>query len=146
MKSLGIYPVRISSPPRAESGIFVAAVVKGGAVDLDGRISPGDKIVQVNEVALDNLTIEQAFEVIRGRPIKSFPIRQLEVFKESVHKFIDQTHFHFSDDKDTLALSDAEKMIQLCHHIGRKVYIEISTTEEPFRIIIGEYIINIFDS
>lgn len=39
--------------------------VAGGAVALDGRISAGDMILQVNDISFDNFTNDQAVDVLR---------------------------------------------------------------------------------
>ncbi|GMR39673.1 hypothetical protein PMAYCL1PPCAC_09868 [Pristionchus mayeri] len=66
---LGISIVGQSSA-RGDNGIYVANVMKGGAVALDGRIEPGDMILQVNEVAFDNFTNDQAVDVLRDEPVR----------------------------------------------------------------------------
>lgn len=37
----------------------------GGAVALDGRIEPGDMILQVNDVSFENFKNDQAVEVLK---------------------------------------------------------------------------------
>ncbi|XP_065198914.1 segment polarity protein dishevelled homolog DVL-3-like isoform X2 [Sycon ciliatum] len=48
-----------------DGGIFVGSVMKGGAVDLDGRIGPGDMILQVNDVNFEELNNDSAVKVMR---------------------------------------------------------------------------------
>ena len=33
-----------------DGGIYVGSIMKGGAIALDGRIEPGDMILQVNDI------------------------------------------------------------------------------------------------
>ncbi|KAI0985175.1 hypothetical protein GJ496_000070 [Pomphorhynchus laevis] len=48
-------------------GIYVGSIMKGGAVALDGRIEPGDMILQVNDVSFEGLTNDRAvFELRRA--------------------------------------------------------------------------------
>lgn len=61
---LGISIVGQSSS-RGDNGIYVANIMKGGAVALDGRIDPGDMILQVNEISFENFTNDQAVEVLK---------------------------------------------------------------------------------
>ncbi|VDL65394.1 unnamed protein product [Nippostrongylus brasiliensis] len=61
---LGISIVGQSSA-RGDNGIYVANIMKGGAVALDGRISAGDMILQVNDISFDNFTNDQAVDVLR---------------------------------------------------------------------------------
>lgn len=37
----------------------------GGAVALDGRIEPGDMILQVNDISFENFKNDQAVEVLK---------------------------------------------------------------------------------
>jgi segment polarity protein dishevelled len=48
-----------------DGGIFVANIMKGGAVALDGRISVGDMILQVNDIPFENLSNDEAVRVLR---------------------------------------------------------------------------------
>uniref|UniRef100_A0A914DMK2 Dishevelled n=1 Tax=Acrobeloides nanus TaxID=290746 RepID=A0A914DMK2_9BILA len=61
---LGISIVGQSSS-RGDNGIYVANIMKGGAVALDGRIEPGDMILQVNDISFENFTNDQAVEVLK---------------------------------------------------------------------------------
>lgn len=38
----------------------------------DGRLVPGDQLVKINNVAVDDLTPEQAAEIIRSTPTAAF--------------------------------------------------------------------------
>ena len=41
------------------------SIMKGGAVALDGRIDPGDMILQVNEIGFDNMSNDDAVRVLK---------------------------------------------------------------------------------
>ncbi|PAV67585.1 hypothetical protein WR25_02331 [Diploscapter pachys] len=60
---------------RGDSGIYVASIMKGGAVALDGRIEAGDMILQVNDIAFDNFTNDQAVDVLRDAVARRGPIK-----------------------------------------------------------------------
>lgn len=45
-------------------------VCPGGPAD--GRLVPGDQLVKINNVAVDDLTPEQAAEIIRSTPTAAF--------------------------------------------------------------------------
>lgn len=47
-------------------GIYVGAIMTGGAVAKDGRIQPGDMILQVNDIIFDGMSNDDAVQVIRG--------------------------------------------------------------------------------
>ena len=57
--------------------------MKGGAVALDGRIDPGDMILQVNEIGFDNMSNDDAVRVLKEVVQKPGPIK-LVVAKVSV--------------------------------------------------------------
>ncbi|XP_050521876.1 segment polarity protein dishevelled homolog DVL-2 isoform X2 [Daktulosphaira vitifoliae] len=48
-----------------DGGIYVGSIMKGGAVALDGRIEPGDMILQVNDINFENMSNDQAVRVLR---------------------------------------------------------------------------------
>lgn len=58
-----------------DGGIYVGSIMKGGAVALDGRIEPGDMILQVNEVNFENMTNDEAVRVLREVVQKPGPIK-----------------------------------------------------------------------
>lgn len=58
-----------------DGGIYVGSIMKGGAVALDGRIEPGDMILQVNEVNFENMTNDEAVRVLREVVSKPGPIK-----------------------------------------------------------------------
>jgi segment polarity protein dishevelled len=46
-------------------GIFVGSVMKGGAVAADGRIEPGDMLLEVNEISFENMSNDDAVKALR---------------------------------------------------------------------------------
>ena len=58
-----------------DCGIYVGSIMKGGAVALDGRIEPGDMILQVNDRSFENMSNNDAVRVLFGEcvPLNSFP-------------------------------------------------------------------------
>ena len=48
--------------------------MRGGAVDLDGRIEPGDLIIRVNNIDLTELTNDEAVLVLRNAAKELGPI------------------------------------------------------------------------
>lgn len=49
--------------------------MKGGAVALDGRIEPGDMILQVNDINFENMTNDEAVKVLREVVQKPGPVK-----------------------------------------------------------------------
>lgn len=76
VKYLGISLVGQTSQ-KGDGGIYVSSIMKGGAVDLDGRIQPGDMILQVNEINFHQLTNDEAVNVIREAVTRPGPIQLL---------------------------------------------------------------------
>ena len=58
-----------------DAGIFVGSIMKGGAVALDGRIEPGDMILQVNDINFDAMSNDDAVRVLREVVQKPGPIK-----------------------------------------------------------------------
>lgn len=58
-----------------DGGIYVGSIMRGGAVALDGRIEPGDMILQVNDVNFENMSNDEAVKVLREVVQKPGPIK-----------------------------------------------------------------------
>lgn len=58
-----------------EGGIYVGSIMNGGAVALDGRIEPGDMILQVNEISFENMSNDDAVKVLREAVMKPGPVK-----------------------------------------------------------------------
>ncbi|KAG8193986.1 hypothetical protein JTE90_013680 [Oedothorax gibbosus] len=48
--------------------IYIHSVIPNGAADLDGRIKPGDKLLEVNGVQLENLSYQEVVTKLRISP------------------------------------------------------------------------------
>lgn len=64
-----------NSNGQGDCGIYVGAIMKGGAVALDGRIDPGDMILQVNDISFDNMSNDDAVRVLKEVVQKPGPIK-----------------------------------------------------------------------
>jgi len=49
-----------------ESVIIIRSLVPGGAAQLDGRLVPGDRLMFVNNVRLENATLDEAVQALKG--------------------------------------------------------------------------------
>ncbi|CAF0930040.1 unnamed protein product [Brachionus calyciflorus] len=58
-----------------EGGIYVGSIMSGGAVALDGRIEPGDMILQVNDISFENMSNDDAVKVLREAVAKLGPVK-----------------------------------------------------------------------
>lgn len=48
--------------------IVVRSLVPGGVAQIDGRIIPGDKLIAVNDVNVEHVTLDEAVRVLKGAP------------------------------------------------------------------------------
>ncbi|KAM4703606.1 segment polarity protein dishevelled homolog DVL-1 isoform 2-T2 [Rhinophrynus dorsalis] len=62
------------SNDRGDGGIYIGSIMKGGAVAADGKIEPGDMLLQVNEVNFENMSNDDAVRVLREIVSKPGPI------------------------------------------------------------------------
>lgn len=70
-----------------DEGIYVDGVTENSAVALDGRIEPGDKLIQVNDINLEELSNEEAVKVLKEAVIKRGPLKLVVAkFVESNNK------------------------------------------------------------
>ncbi|XP_037087777.1 patj homolog, partial [Pollicipes pollicipes] len=49
--------------------IVIRSLVPGGAAQLDGRLIPGDRLMFVNDVRLENASLDQAVQALKGAPL-----------------------------------------------------------------------------
>uniref|UniRef100_A0AAQ6IBW3 Dishevelled segment polarity protein 3b n=1 Tax=Anabas testudineus TaxID=64144 RepID=A0AAQ6IBW3_ANATE len=70
---LGISIVGQSSD-RGDGGIYIGSIMKGGAVAADGRIEPGDMLLQVNDINFENMSNDDAVRVLREIVHKPGPV------------------------------------------------------------------------
>ncbi|XP_008055719.1 multiple PDZ domain protein isoform X2 [Carlito syrichta] len=52
----------------ASTVIVIRSLVPGGIAEKDGRLLPGDRLVFVNDVNLENSSLEEAVEALKGAP------------------------------------------------------------------------------
>ncbi|XP_060080518.1 segment polarity protein dishevelled homolog DVL-3-like isoform X3 [Ylistrum balloti] len=57
-----------------DGGIYVGSIMKGGAVAQDGRVEPGDMILEVNGVSFENMSNDDAVRALREAVQKPGPI------------------------------------------------------------------------
>ncbi|XP_044059128.1 segment polarity protein dishevelled homolog DVL-3 isoform X1 [Siniperca chuatsi] len=62
------------SNDRGDGGIYIGSIMKGGAVAADGRIEPGDMLLQVNDINFENMTNDDAVRVLREIVHKPGPV------------------------------------------------------------------------
>lgn len=52
----------------SETVIVIRSLVPGGVAQQDGRLIPGDRLVSVNEVNLENASLDLAVQALKGAP------------------------------------------------------------------------------
>ncbi|KAL3316377.1 Segment polarity protein dishevelled DVL-2 [Cichlidogyrus casuarinus] len=57
-----------------DGGIYVGSIMKGGAVALDGRIEPGDMLLEVNGISFEDMSNDEAVRTLREQVQKPGPI------------------------------------------------------------------------
>uniref|UniRef100_A0A7N9AVI1 Segment polarity protein dishevelled homolog DVL-3-like n=1 Tax=Mastacembelus armatus TaxID=205130 RepID=A0A7N9AVI1_9TELE len=62
------------SNDRGDGGIYIGSIMKGGAVAADGRIEPGDMLLQVNDINFENMSNDDAVRVLREIVHKPGPV------------------------------------------------------------------------
>lgn len=53
------------STKSGDDGIYVGSIMKGGAVAQDGRIEPGDMILEVNGISFEDMSNDDAVRTLR---------------------------------------------------------------------------------
>ncbi|CAK9809008.1 Patj homolog [Anthophora quadrimaculata] len=48
--------------------VVIRSLVPGGVAHVDGRLRPGDRLLFVNDIALENATLDQAVQALKGAP------------------------------------------------------------------------------
>lgn len=52
----------------SDTVIVIRSLVPGGVAQQDGRLFPGDRLLFVNDQNLENATLDQAVQVLKGAP------------------------------------------------------------------------------
>ncbi|XP_046315610.2 multiple PDZ domain protein-like [Marmota monax] len=52
----------------ASTVIVIRSLVPGGIAEKDGRLLPGDRLMFVNDINLENSSLEEAVEALKGAP------------------------------------------------------------------------------
>lgn len=47
---------------------MIRSLVPGGVAQLDGRLIPGDRLLFVNDINLENSSLDQAVQALKGAP------------------------------------------------------------------------------
>lgn len=72
----------------AKTVIVIRSLVPGGVAERDGRLLPGDRLVYVNSTDLENASLEDAVQALKGAKLgkvqigvaKPLPVRAEKTF------------------------------------------------------------------
>ncbi|XP_043273107.1 patj homolog isoform X2 [Venturia canescens] len=68
-RGLGFSILDYQDPMNAnETVIVIRSLVPGGVAQIDGQLIPGDRLLFVNDIALENATLDQAVQALKGAP------------------------------------------------------------------------------
>lgn len=56
------------SNPSHSPVIVIRALVPGGVAQSDGRVVPGDRLVAVNDITLENMTLDDVIQILKSTP------------------------------------------------------------------------------
>ncbi|UJR35275.1 hypothetical protein I4U23_028039 [Adineta vaga] len=79
--SLGLSIVAAKGESQQFQGIYIKAIVPGGAAEDDGRLQAGDQILCVDKISLIDITQEQAAEALK----QCGPMVTLQVLKDAAN-------------------------------------------------------------
>ncbi|CAF2382178.1 unnamed protein product [Rotaria sp. Silwood2] len=80
--SLGLSIVAAKGESQQFQGIYIKAIVSGGAAEDDGRLQAGDQILCVDKISLIDITQEQAAEALK----QCGPLVTLQVLKDAANR------------------------------------------------------------
>ena len=77
----------------SDTVIVVRSLVPGGVAQTDGRLIPGDRLISVNGVNLENASLDEAVQALKGAPrgvvqiqvAKPLPLPESEAVTASLH-------------------------------------------------------------
>lgn len=69
----------------ANTVIVIRSLVPGGVAEQDGRLLPGDRLMFVNDIGLENGSLDEAVQALKGAPMgtvrigvaKPLPVRNI---------------------------------------------------------------------
>lgn len=48
--------------------IVLRSLVPGGVAQKDGRLIPGDRLLSVNDIAVEHITLDKAVQILKSTP------------------------------------------------------------------------------
>ena len=97
------------SNPSYSPVIVIRALVAGGVAQLDGRLIPGDRLVAVNDIILENMTLDEVIKILKSTA--------KGVVKLSVSKPL--PYPKFKNDSEEKIITDAESNVNNNRRLSR---------------------------
>lgn len=114
-----------------ETVIVIRSLVPGGVAQVDGQLIPGDRLLFVNDIALENATLDQAVQALKGAPKGTVRIGVAKPLPipDSIVQVSDQDR----DRTEAARNRDAEAPIVDSHKQRREYFRErkVNVTEPP---------------
>jgi multiple PDZ domain protein len=95
------------SNPSHSPVIVIRALVPGGVAQLDGRVVPGDRLVAVNDITLENMNLDDVIQILKSTP--KGPV------KLSLSKPLPYPKFRSDHDDRTVTDSDQDTHNKIIH-------------------------------
>ncbi len=97
------------SNPSFSPVIVIRALVPGGIAQLDGRLIPGDRLVAVNDITLENMNLDDVIKILKSTP--KGPVK-LSVSKPLPYP-------KFKNDSDDKTITDSDQDINNNRRVSR---------------------------
>lgn len=96
----------------SETVIVIRSLVPGGVAQMDGRLIPGDRLLSVNDTALENASLDQAVQALKGAPkgVVRIGVAKPLPIPDSV------SHSQVSEDSQMQNTSGSKPMVTTTHH------------------------------
>lgn len=118
-----------------ETVIVIRSLVPGGVAQVDGQLIPGDRLLFVNDIGLENATLDQAVQALKGAPKGTVRIgvaKPLPIPDSIVQVSDQEDRTEATRDTDAEAARTASSIVD--SHKQRREYFrerKINVTEPP---------------
>ena len=106
-----------------ETVIVIRSLVPGGVAQVDGQLIPGDRLLFVNDIALENATLDQAVQALKGAPkgVVRIGVAKPLPIPDSIAQVSDQAdRVEFKKDVSLAPIMDSHRQ-RLEYFRGRKI-------------------------
>ena len=83
----------------SETVIVIRSLIPGGPAAVDRRVFPGDRLVYVNDVRLDNASLDAAVQALKGAPYGEVRLGIARPVCEEKEKLLEEEVPRERDDK-----------------------------------------------